>query len=172
MKDTNFKFDMAELDKYFKKLDDMAKKDFKQGIAEWFEACGYEFLDVVQDEIIRREVVDTRQLLHSFHKGKDGNIWKSENKGLTLTVGTDIDYAVAVNDGHWTCAKGEIARWVPGFWKGDRFYYQKGAKTGMLLKQQWIEGRHYWEGAIKIFEKMFNKSLENKMEEWKNKYWR
>lgn len=167
-----FEFDFSDFNRYFKMLNEMSNGAFKKAIAEWFEACGFEFLRVVQDEIIRRKVVDTRLLLHSFEKGDDDNVWKIKDGGLTLTVGTNLEYAVYVNDGHWTCEKGEESRWVPGVWTGDTFKYVKNAKTGMLLKQQYVEGSHYWESAIRIFEKIFKVAIEKKVKEWRDEYFR
>jgi hypothetical protein len=59
---------------------------------------------------------------------------------------------------------------VRGRWRGDRFVYDPNADTGMMLKQQWVEGAHYWEGAIKIFEKIFPKMLEAKLQKWLDEY--
>ncbi len=165
-------FDFSDFDRYFAMLDEMAKGEFKQAVADWFKACGHEFLAVVQDEIIRAGSVDTRLLLNSFEKGEDENVWKSTSGGLTLTVGTNLEYAAYVNDGHWTCKKGEKSRWVPGVWRGSTFHYDPSAKTGMLLKQKFVEGTHFWESAVRIFERLFQASVERKMEQWKNEFWR
>lgn len=168
----SFNFDCTEWERYFALLDKAAKKEWKKAIAEWFEACGFEFLRVVQDEIIRRKSVDTRLLLHSFEKGDKNNIWKTSDGGLTLEVGTNIDYAGYVNDGHWTNSKGVSTRFVPGFWNGDTFTYDPGAKAGMVLKQKWVEGSHYWEASIRIFERIFRTSIERKMREWGEKFFK
>lgn len=172
MRDNVFELDFSDFDEYFKLLGKMAKKNFKEAIVYWFEASGFEFLSIVQDEIIRRRVVDTRLLLNSFEKGKDENIWETKDGGLTLIVGTNVEYAGYVNDGHWTCKKGEKSRWVPGEWNGGRFTYNPRAKTGMLLKQRYVEGAHFWESAIRIFEVLFKSSIERKMKQWKKQYWR
>ena len=161
-----------ELQKFFDLIHKAAKKDFKEQIALWFEACGFELLRIVQDEIIRKQVVDTRLLLNSFEKGGRDGVWKVSDGGLTLEVGTDVSYAAYVNDGHWTNKKGQKSRFVPGYWQGDRFVFQRGAKTGMVLKQQWIPSSHYWESAIRIFERIFEKSLERKMQEWMDRYFK
>ncbi len=164
--------DVKQFQKFFDKLNKAAKKDFKKQIGLWFEACGFEFLRIVQDEIIRKRVVDTRLLLNSFGKGGKNGVWKVSDEGFTLEVGTNVEYAEYVNDGHWTNKKGQKSRFVPGVWQGDRFIYQRGAKTGMVLKQQWVEGAHYWESAIRIYERMFEKSLEKKIQEWMDRYFR
>lgn len=167
-----FEFDISEFQAYFRLINKAAKGQFKREIARWFEASGFEFLRVIQDEIIKRKVVDTRLLLNSFEKDSEGNVWKVSDGGLTLEVGTNLTYAQYINDGHWTNPKGVERRFVPGVWKGDKFEYQKGAKTGMVLKQKWIEGTHYWEAGMRIFENIFKVSVERKMTEWRDKYFR
>ncbi len=162
--------DMSEFKEFFQKFDMAAKGDFRKELELFLDGLGYEFLRILQDEIVRRKAVDTRRLLASFEKGADGNIWEMSDGDLTLEVGTNVDYACYVNDGHWTCEKGEEKRFVPGTWQGDRFIYDPSAKSGMVLKQQWIEGKHYWESAIRILDTMYPQLLEVKLQEWINEY--
>ena len=42
-------------------------------------------LQIIQDEIIRLDAVDTRLLLKSFHKGDSQNIYQLNKGDLTLT---------------------------------------------------------------------------------------
>ena len=163
-------FDMSEIREFFQSMERAAKGDFKKDMEEWLEAVGTDFLRVVQDEIVRRKVLDTRLLLNSFTKGDGGNVWELSDGDLTLEVGTNVEYAGYVNDGHWTNPKGVQRRWVPGYWEGDRFIYDPSAKTGMLLKQHWVEGAHYFESALRIYEKMFQVEAEKKLQEWLDKY--
>lgn len=163
-------FDFSEFRAFFARLRQAAGGDFKKELALFLEGLGFEFLRIVEDEIIRREVVDTRLLLTSFHKGGDDNVWELDESGLTLEVGSNVKYAAYVNDGHWTNKKGQDSRFVPGHWAGGRFIYEPGAKTGMVLKQKWVEGAHYWESAIRIIEKMFPDLLDAKMQDWIDKY--
>jgi len=162
--------DMSEARKFFEAVEKAAKGDFKQELTEFMDALGNEFLRIVQDEIKRRKVMDTRLLLASFSKGSDSNIWSTSNGGLTLEVGTNVEYAAYVEYGHNTNPNGVERRWVPGRWDGDRFIYDPNAKTGMLLKQQWVEGKHYFQGALDILEKMFPNIIEKKLEQWMEKY--
>lgn len=150
---------------FSKALSDAVDGGLKAEYALWLEAMGFEFLDLVQDEIIRTKTVDTRRLLNSFGKG-DGQFWEISSGGLSLEVGTNLNYARYVNDGHWTNKKGVKSRWIPGIWKGDRFEYTPGAKTGMLLKQKWIEGSGYWDSSLAIFERIFKLSLDRRLQEW------
>lgn len=167
----NFKLDTSQIDKFMKKFKKVANEEFKKELALWLEAMGFEFLDIIQDEIIRKGVVDTRLLLNSFSKGDSDNIWSITKAGLTLEVGTNLQYALSINDGHYTTKEGVSQRWVPGKWEGDKFIYDKNEKkSGMLLKRKFVEGYHYWDSAMKIYEKIFNKSLEKNLQGWLDKF--
>lgn len=163
-------FDFGEIRAFLARLRQAAQGDFKKEIELFMEGLGLEFLRLVEDEIIRREVMDTRLLLVSFEKGGSDNVWEVSDEGLTLEVGTNVAYAAYVNDGHWTNPKGVDSRFVPGVWSGDRFIYQPGAKTGMVLKQKWVEGSHYWESALRILERMYPDLLDAKLQDWLDKY--
>jgi hypothetical protein len=167
---SNFRIDTREIDKFLKKFKKVASKEFKDELIIWLDAMGFEFLDIIQDEIIRTRTVDTRLLLNSFQKGDNENIWSITNRGLTLEVGTNVEYALYVNDGHYTTKDGVPARWVPGVWAGNKFTYMRGATTGMLLKRKWVEGTHYWDSAMKIYEKIFHKSLERNLQAWLDRF--
>ena len=172
--------DTTELKAYAEKLKTAAKADFKNEASLWLEAIGVEFLRIVEDEIRRLEAVDTRLLVKSFTKGDENNIWIISDGGLTLTLGTHVEYAVYVNYGHNTIdltknkhfylPNGEAARFVPGEWNGDRFEYKPGSKTGMVLKMHWVEKKPFWNNAKTIFEYMFPKLVSAKFEQWLRKY--
>lgn len=164
--------DASEVRDFVERLGQAARGDFKRELNLFLEGLGYEFLRILQDEIIRLKVLDTRQLLASFRKDGPGNIWTLNEGGLTLEVGTSVDYAKYTNDGHWTNKKGVERRFVPGVWSGDRFIYQPGAKTGMVLKQHWVEGSHYWESALRILEKIYPKLLDAKLQQWLDNYFK
>ncbi len=162
--------DMSEFKPLFDKMRSAGNGELKKEMQEWVESLGIELLRIVEDEIIRRNVVDTRLLLHSFTKGDANNIWELSDEGLTLEIGTHAYYASYVNDGHWTNPQGVERRFVPGVWEGNKFRYIPGAKTGMVLKQHWVEGRHYWDSGLRIFEKMFPDYVEAKLQQWIDKY--
>lgn len=148
-----------------KKLE-KAESEAQSAFAQMLEAEGYDLLRLVQEAIIRYQAVDYRRLLNSFDKGGDGNVWRVSNGGLTLEIGTNVKYAEAVNDGH-----NQKRRWVPGVWQGDRFIYQKGAKTGMMLTEKFVSGRPYWDDALDIFEKMFYVDTRKFSQQWFNTKW-
>ncbi|GAK11395.1 LOW QUALITY PROTEIN: phage-like element PBSX protein XkdI [Geomicrobium sp. JCM 19039] len=159
-------------EKLMAQMESAASGGLKDEMTEWLEAIGLEFLDVVQDEIIRTETVDTRRLLNSFGKGDGDNVWSVSNGGMTLEVGTNVEYAQWVNDGHFNIDpnSGRDRRWVPGRWSGNRFIYDAGSDEGMLLTIRWIDGSGYWDSANAIFSKFFDKSLEKRLQGWMDKY--
>jgi len=163
-------FDFSNFKDFIKRLEKAASGAFKEELTLFMQGLGTEFLRIVQDEIIRTKTMNTRLLLASFHEGGSGNVWEISEGGLTLEVGTNVEYATFVNDGHWANPKGVERRFIPGRWVGDRFIYEPGAKTGMVLKQQWIEGSHYFDSAVRIIEKMFPKLMEEMLERWIAKF--
>lgn len=48
--------------------------------------------------------------------------------------------------------------------------YIKGHNSGMYLKQQWVEGAHYWEASLEILEKMFPDLVKAMYVEWLENY--
>lgn len=159
-----------EMKAFFDKCEKAGSGDFKKQFALYLDGLGVEFLRILEDEIIRLKVIDTRLLLNSFHI-MDGEDALSVTEGaLTLEIGTNVEYAAFVNDGHYTCPKGEKMRFVPGIWKGDKFEYDPSAKTGMMLKQKWVKGRHFWENAIRIIDRMMPELLEKMLQKWLDSY--
>ena len=85
--------DVSAFREFFSRIGQAASGDFRHEMELFLEGLGNEFLRVLQDEIIRRKVMDTRQLLASFEKGSQGNIWELTEGDLTLEVGTNVEYA-------------------------------------------------------------------------------
>lgn len=162
--------DVSEIRDFFERMGQAAQGDLRKELETFLDGIGNEFLRILQDEIVRRQVMDSRLLLASFEKGADQNVWEISDGGLTLEVGTNVEYAGYVNDGHWTNSKGVERRFVPGHWEGERFIYEPGAKTGMMLKQQWVEGAHYFDSALRILDRIFPELLERKLQEWLDNY--
>lgn len=160
--------DYSDLEKFLTDIPKV-KEEWKQELETFIQKVGVEFLSIVQDEIIKKRVVDTRLLLNSFEMGDANNIFEYKAEDFSVTVGTNVKYAGYVNDGHWTNPKGTAYRWIPGIWKGNEFTYSPGAKTGMMLKQQWVPGSHYWESAIQIMENMLPGLMEKMLDKWLNK---
>ncbi len=163
-------FDTAGADKFFDALEAAARGGFRKELELFLEGLGNEFLRIVEDEIIRRKVLDTRLLLASFHKGDGNNLWELTEGNLTLEVGSTLEYAGYVNDGHWTNPKGVDRRFVPGYWQGDRFIYDQTAEGGMVLKQHFVDGKPYFDSALRILDKMLPEFLDKKLQEWLDNY--
>lgn len=159
--------DATELRRFVERLNQAGRgKGFEKELSRFLDAIAVEFLSYVQDFIIQAGSVDTRLLLNSFQKSGEGSVFIAQEGSLQIEVGTNVEYASFVNDGHWLNPKGVDMRWVPGEWQGERFIYQPGAKTGMLLKQNWIEGSHYFDDAIRLMERMAPQFMERKIEQW------
>lgn len=163
-------FDTAGADKFFDALEAAARGGFRKELELFLEGLGNEFLRIVEDEIIRRKVLDTRLLLASFHKGDGNSLWELTEGNLTLEVGSTLEYAGYVNDGHWTNPKGVDRRFVPGYWQGDRFIYDPTAEGGMVLKQHFVDGKPYFDSALHILDKMLPEFLDKKLQEWLDNY--
>lgn len=149
------------LDEFISKLKKSADGDFKRNMAQWLDAMGMQFLDLIQDEIIRTETVDTRLLLNSFKRGDSNSVFSLSEGGLTLDVGTNVEYASYANDGH-----AQSKRFIPGYWHGERFVYEPGASSGMMLSAKYVPGSHYWDNALAMFEKMFEKGLDRLLQKY------
>ena len=72
---------------------------------------------MVQSSIKRAGNVDYGKLLASFEKGGADNVWNIDLGALILEVGSTLDYAKYVNDGH----KQQPGRFIPGYWEGSHF---------------------------------------------------
>lgn len=160
----SIEFDLSEFKTFFQNLN--RTTNFKQDAATYMEDAGNKFLRAVQDEIIRVNAIDTGRLLSSFEKNAGDNVWVVKDGGLTLEIGSSVEYAHFVNSGHSTTPPGVAQRWVPGHWNGNKFTYDPNATTGMLLKCKWVEGRHFFDNALRIFETAFNREAE----EWLRNY--
>ncbi|BEV38109.1 HK97 gp10 family phage protein [Bacillus stercoris] len=148
-------------------LKEAASGGFSRQATRWLEECGQDFLEIVQSELISTQTVNTEKLFRSFERGTKDNHWIAQSGGLSLEVGTQLDYASFLNDGHWT-SKQDV-RWVPGRFQGSQFIYDPAASTGMALKRKWIPGTGYWDHALLLYEQLFEKSLESKLRQWLKK---
>lgn len=159
-------FDLSEIQQFFSRCQNAAKGDFKRELEQFLDGLGMEFLRILEEEIVRKNVMRTRLLANSAHKGGEGNVWEITDGGLTLEVGTNVEYAKWVNDGH----RQQPGRFIPGYWNGDEFVYQPGASTGMVLKASWVPGAHYWDSALNIMDRLMPQFLERKLQGWLDSY--
>ena len=144
--------DTSELQAFLDKVDAGIPLLHDQ-LVDFMDDVGEQFLDLVQEQIETAKNVDTRTLLSSFEKGAANGIYELDEDGLTLTVSTKVKYADWVNSGH----KQKPGRFVPGRWVGERFIYEPGSKTGMVLKASFVKGSGYFDKAVSALRKMFPK---------------
>ena len=179
-------FNLGDFEAFANKMRKAAQGEFRKEFTVFLDGLGRELLRLVEDELKRRGNmprtrggggankgkggIDHRNLLASFDKGDADNVWIIRDSGFTLEVGTNVKYAKFVENGHWANPKGVERRWVPGRWDGRRFIYDPSSETGMALKQQWVEGVHFFKGALNIFEKLYPEILERKLQAWLDKY--
>jgi hypothetical protein len=60
------------------------------------------------------------------------------------TIKSPAKYVGPVNYGH----SQRVGRFIPGSWNGDKFKYNPDSKTGMVLKQPFVEGKHFVEQSF------------------------
>lgn len=167
----NIDINIEGLDEFLKKVEEK-QRGFQKEVETWLDGSGHQFLEEVQKMIVSMQVVDTRRLLNSFDSGGQDGVWEKAANGLQLTIGTNLDYAKYVNDGHWTDdpGKGRASRFIPGSWSGSKFRYSPGSNTGMVLKLQYIEARPFFDNAKTVFKVMLGRSFESKLREWVDKF--
>ena len=160
MASSRMRVDIRGLDVFIKKLKQASSGELKEKYNVWLEGMGLKFLDIVQDEIIRLGVTDTRRLLNSFSRGNGDCIFSISNTGLSLKVGTNVQYAQWVNDGHYMESK-KLTRKT----KTGRKLALKNIKN-WAGRKKWIEGYHYFDISLLTFERIFKASLEQNLQEW------
>ena len=79
-------------------LIEAASGGFSRQATWWLEECGQDFLEIVQSELISTQTIDTEKLLSSFEKGAEDNLWIVQSGGLSLEVGSQLDYAPILHD--------------------------------------------------------------------------
>ena len=142
--------DTSELDSFVSRLESAAPQ-IKPKLAKILDNAGERFLRLVQEQIEAGGNVATRTRLSSFSKGVGNGIYRLNAGGLSLEIGTRVEYARWVNDGH----SQQPGRFIPGVWSGDRFIYTPGADSGMVRKAAFVEGSHFFDHAEAAFEAMF-----------------
>lgn len=178
-------FDTGDFRAFFQRMEQAAKGDFRKEFETFLEGLGVEFLRLVQDEFKRRhrnkgDGQAVSALWASFERDGENNVWRYTDDNMTIEVGTKLDYAAYANYGHrtldpakgkyFTLPNGEMARFVPGYWRGDRFVYDRSADGGMVLKYHWVKGIHFWEAALHAMNRICPAVLEAKLQQWLDKY--
>lgn len=133
---------------------------------------GYELDDFEEFENCMEDLIKDWDLKKEFLLRRLGRIYQREVKKLTprdtsnlvnkinvgepekdeIMVGTNVEYAIYVEEGHM-----QNARFVPGYWRGTEGFqyipYFEGSEGvgGMMLEEKFIEGAH-------MFKKGWNKA--------------
>lgn len=155
--------DTSELDNFAAKLQAMSS-DAKPYFNLSLEEAGEKFLDLVQANIQAAENVDFGKLLASFKRGGSGNIFQKGD--LEITIGSSIIYAKWVDQGH----KQKPGRFVPGVFEGKHFRYRAGAKTGIVLKQNFVKGSKFFENSVEDFKDMMPDIFARSVEQFISRY--
>jgi len=156
-------FDTSGLQDWIEKIN-KAQAALKPEAADALEEIGETFLNMVQSNIKAAKNVDTRLMLSSFHKGSANNVWELDEGSITLTVGSALEYARYVNDGH----NQQPGRFIPGVWSGSRFTYIPGAKTGMVLKASHVDGSKFFDKA----EQKMQHEMDSEIKKFFDKFWK
>lgn len=129
----------------------LAQSELKPFAARTLDEIGEEFLDMVQGEIQSNGHIVSGALAASFKKGGAGNIYQLDTGGLTLTIGSTVNYAKWVEKGHGQ----RPGRFIPGYWAGKRFVYDRGAPGGMVLKANFVKGSYFFTKACAQLRELF-----------------
>lgn len=157
--------DVSELEEFARRCE-ACKADLKPYAAKTLDQIGEEFLDIVKAKIQGAGNIDTGKLLASFTKGGAGNVYQLDMGGLTLTIGTNIYYAKWVNKGH----RQQPGRFIPGVWEGKHFRYIPGARTGMVLRANFVKGSFFFDEAVEVLQRMFPEMVEESFEQFFARY--
>lgn len=157
--------DVSQLESFARKVE-AASADLKPYAGKTLEEIGEEFLKLVQSNIESLGNVDTGKLLSSFTKGSSGNIWNLDLGGLTLEVGTNVEYAKWVDRGH----RQTPGRFIPGIFEGDKFKYVHGAKTGIVLKASFTKGSFYFSRSVGALRRMLPEMMDKSFEQFFRRY--
>ena len=157
--------DASQLEAFARKVE-AASADLKPYMGKTLQEVGEEFLTIAQEAIEGAGNVDTGKLLSSFTKGGSGNVWNLDLGGLALEIGSTLDYAKYVNDGH----RQQPGRFVPGYWEGNHFRYSPGAKSGMVLKASFVAGSHFFDRSVQTLERMFPEMADKAFEQFFRRY--
>lgn len=105
-------------------------------------------------ELIPLIPVDTSRLVDSFEIGgvEDDSIM----------VGTNVEYALYVNDGHV-----QHRRFLPCRSVNGKLVYSRGSKTGIMLQERYVAGKHFIENGMSNAEPRLKTLVNSFMEQIK-----
>ena len=126
--------DVSELEQFVRACE-AASADFKPYMGKALDEIGEKFLEVVQWSIEQEGNVDTRVLLSSFSKGAGDGIYELDMGALTLTIGTNVEYA------KWeSWASSATRTFYPGSSQGRSFCIYSRSKVWNRVKGYFCSG--------------------------------
>lgn len=137
--------------KQFQKLYDGVRK-MEAGSRKFVEDFLVEMALRAMAKAKKRTPVDTGDLRNKWYLSgvaRRGN-------DVMINLVNSAKYASFVEFGHWQ----QPGRFVPGYWQGSRFVYSPGAKTGIVLKEAWVDGYFMATISIQEIEREIPKRLE------------
>lgn len=116
------KVDYRELKNFKKKLEKV-KENLPNKLEEIAVAEGVKFVKEAQRIVDRERIYASRNYKRSFHSDDTAKV---EGNKITVGVGNLANYASFVE-------KGFRSHFVPGYWQGNVFVYDRNAKGGMYV---------------------------------------
>ncbi len=86
---------------------------------------------------------------------------KIGNSDYEIEVYNSMKYAKYVEFGH----RQRPGRFIPGYWVGKEFVYDKNSDEGMVLKARWVEGAHMLTKAEMELERKKDRMIEKMLEQ-------
>lgn len=137
---------------------------------EGFDELDKKLTDIIKELPEKRNIVlkQSAENLIGYTKDKTpvdtGNLrmaWtRTQPAGSSIKVYNDTEYSLDVEYGHR-----QRRRWVPGYWKGNRFVYDSAAKTGMMLKEKFIPGAKMLHKGMEDFKGNFKDDISEVLED-------
>lgn len=141
-------------------------ENFDARKARQLKRLGRIFQAEIKKKITETGAVDTGRLRASFTV--------EQRDSDSVFVGTNVEYAKFVNDGHWTNPQGVQWRFVPGRWRANGTFeyipYPLNEGQGMWLRQQFVRGKKFLEKAIYSAKPKLVEDLERFMEDLRREW--
>lgn len=151
------KVDYRELKEFKKKLE-KAKDGLPDKLGEMAVAEGVKFVKEAQRIVDNERIYASRNYKRSFHSDDTAKV---EGNKITVGVGNLANYASFVE-------KGFRSHFVPGYWQGNVFVYDRNAKGGMYVGpyKGVFEGRWVVKRALHTISLTQNARLKRKIKRY------
>lgn len=143
-------FDTRDLENYKKELM-AASKQFPQLRRKCLTRIGF----IVEGKTIKLTPRDTGNLRAS--------IKSKVTSSSTVEIGTNTNYAKAVNDGHRQVRRFLPAKYLSRTVSGRKFL-KKGNTKGIMLKTKFIPGVHFMEKGLQASQNQIDQEIDKMLE--------